>query len=363
MQKFFLLLLGTLLFNFGLLKAQEKFTITGKVIDSTSQQPMKGASVFCQNTTFGVITDSEGEFSLTLPKGGYDLVISFTGFQAAEYRINASSNIEPMLVQLIPKDKSMESVTVAGSNEVPDGWAKYGSFFMEQFFGTTANAKQCSLENPDALRFFYSKKRNRLKVLAKEELRIVNEALGYRIRYQLDSLSFEYATKIAMYTGYPFYEEMEGTPEQEEVWEKNRLKAYNGSKLHFMRAWHAGTIEEEGFVLERVNNQDPKEFESARLENYYDTSFYLKDSGVVDIQLTGKFRIKYYKEMPDPAFVKFYKLPPHIRVQLTVLDILNDFVIEENGYWWEQADLINTGYWSYERVADAVPYDYSPPED
>lgn len=362
MQKYFLLVLGALMFNAGLLKAQEKFTITGKVVDSATQQPLKGASVFCQNTTFGVITGTEGEFSLTLPRGGYDLIVSYTGFQSGEQRINAS-NLEPLSFQLLPKDKSMESVTVAGSNEVPDGWAKYGQFFNEQFFGTTANASQCELENPEALRFFYSKKRNRLKVLAKEDLRIVNKGLGYRIRYQLDSLSFEYSTKVSMYSGYPFYETLNGTPEEERKWEQSRLKAYNGSKLHFMRSWHAKTIDEQGFVLEKVSNQDAKEFESARLENYYDTSFYFSDSGIVDIQLPGKFRIKYHREMPDAAFVKFYKLPSHIRVQLTVLDILNDFVIEENGYWWEQADLINTGYWSYERIAEAVPYNYFPPQE
>lgn len=359
MNRFLLLVLVASFFTNGSLLAQERFTIRGKVIDSASQQPLKGASVFCQNTTFGVITDSLGDFSLSLPKGGYDLVVSFTGFQSEQQRIN-STNTDSLFFQLLAKDKSMESVTVAASNEVPDGWKKYGSFFKEQFFGTTQNSKECELENPEALRFFYSKKRNRLKVLAKEELRIVNQALGYKIRYELDSLSFEYATKISTFSGFPFYETMSGTPEDEERWAQNRSKAYKGSKLHFMRSWHDQTIEQEGFVLEQVTNQDAQEFESARLPNYYDTSFYLSDSGIVEIQLPGKFRIKYHKEMPDPAFVKFYKLPPHIRVQLTVMDILNDFVIEENGYWWEQADLINAGYWSYERVADAVPYDYSP---
>lgn len=359
MKRLLLLSFFSFLFSVPELVAQERFTVTGKVLDSASQQPLKGASVFCQNTTFGVITNNDGEFSISLPKGGYDLVVSFTGYQSGEQRINAS-NTEPLLIQLIQKDNSMESVTVAGSNEVPDGWNKYGSFFKEQFFGTTTNARECELENPEALRFFYSKKRNRLKVLAREELRIVNRALGYKIRFGLDSLSYEYGTKISTFSGYPFYETMTGSQEEETKWEKNRNKTYNGSKLHFMRSWHAKTIDEEGFVLEQVTNQDAREFESARLSNYYDTSFYVSDSGVVEILLPGKFRIKYYKELPDPAFVKFYKLPPHIRVQLTVLDILNDFVIEENGYWWEQADLINTGYWSYERIADAVPYDYIP---
>lgn len=359
MQKPVILLLISLLFaSIGSI-AQEKFTITGNVIDSTTQLPLRGASVFCQNTTFGVITDADGAFSLSLPKGGYDLVVSYTGYQSLEQRINATVT-EPLQVFLQPKDPSLEQVVVAASTEVPDGWAKYGSFFKEQFLGTTANAKKCELENPEALRFFYSKKRNRLKVLAKEDLRIVNNALGYKIRYQLDSLSFEYGTKIATYSGYPFFETMTGSEEQELQWAANRNKAYKGSKLHFMRSWRDQKIEEEGFVLEQVNNQDPHEFESARLPNYYDSSLYATDSGMVEILLTGKYRVKFYKELPDAQFVKFYKLPPHIKVQLTVVEFLDGFVIEENGYWWEQVDIINTGYWSYERIAEAVPYNYIP---
>ncbi|WP_332733194.1 carboxypeptidase-like regulatory domain-containing protein [Flavihumibacter sp.] len=342
------------------LNAQDQFKVTGRVIDSATQQPLSGASVFCQNTTFGVITNADGEFAISLPRGGYDLVVSFTGYQSFEQRINTSST-EPIAISLMAKDKSMESVTVAGSNEVPDGYVKYGEFFNELFFGTTANAKECKLLNPEALRFFYSKKRNKLKVLAKEDLQIENNALGYKIRYQLDSLSFEYGPKLSTYTGYPFFEEMNGSDVEQAKWNFNRKKAYLGSKLHFMRAWYDSTIQKEGFALERVN-PDAREFEATPIENYYDSAFYSYDSSAVDIALQGKFRIKYNKEKPDPKFVSFFKLPPHIRVQLSILDILDSFVIEENGYWHQQTDLINTGYWSYERMAEAVPYDYLPSE-
>lgn len=359
MQRLLVLLLSSLLFSYFPVFSQEQYIIRGKVVDSASQQPLNGASVFCQNTTFGVITNAEGEFSMTLPRGGYDLVVSYTGYQSNEQRINATVT-EPLLIQMLAKDKSMESVTVAGSNEVPDGWNKYGSFFREQFFGTTENASQCVLENPEALRFFYSKKRNRLKVLAKEDLRITNNALGYRIRYQLDSLSFEYATKVSTFSGYPFFENMSGDEGQAARWDVNRSKAYRGSKLHFMRSWHDSTIQQQAFALEKVNDGSG-DFESTPIENYYDSSFYFSDSSIVDISLTGKFRIIYRGEMPDARFVKYYKLPSHIRVQLTVLDIKDAFVIEENGYWYEQADLINSGYWSYERIAEALPYDYTPP--
>ncbi|ULQ52287.1 carboxypeptidase-like regulatory domain-containing protein [Flavihumibacter fluvii] len=341
--------------------SQEQFTVSGKVTDSATQQPLGGASVFCQNTTFGVITNASGEFTIRLPRGGYDLVVSYTGYQSAEQRISTSTT-DPIQIVMKAKDKSMEAVTVAGSNEVADGFTKYGSFFKEQFFGSTANAVECELLNPEVLRFFYSKKRNRLKVLVREDLKFINHALGYKVRYQLDSLTYEYASQVSTFSGYPFFEEMTGTPEQEAKWTINRNRAYRGSKLHFMKSWYDKAIQQQGFALEKVN-PEAKNFEATPVNDYYDTSFYQLDSSVVDVSLTGRYRIIYKKEMPDPKFVSFYKLPPHIRVQLSILDIQDGFFIEENGYWYEQADLVNTGYWSYERIAEAVPYDFRPTDN
>lgn len=351
-----------LLFLFLLLSAysafSQDFTISGRVIDSTTRQPLSGASVFCQNTTFGVVTNSDGIFTLRLPLGGYDLTVSYTSYQSTCMRINTSST-DSLLFELKAKDKSMETVTVAGSNEVKDGFTKYGDFFREQFFGATANAPQCELLNPEALRFFYSKKRNRLKILAREDLQFINHALGYKVRYQLDSMTFEYGTQISTYSGFPFFESLSGTPEEEAQWKANRNKAYKGSKLHFMKAWHDSTIQQQGFVLEKVNT-NAAAFESTPLPNYYDSGFYQADSGTVDISLKGRYRIVYRNEMPDAKFVAANKLPPHIKVQLSILDIQDDFAIEQNGYWYDQTDLVNTGYWSYERMAEAVPYDFQP---
>ena len=87
MQKLRFTLLSCILFSFITVKAQ--FTITGIVMDSSSREPLYGASVFAQNTTLGTATNKQGEFSLSLKAGGYDLVISFTGYQTQQTRIQA----------------------------------------------------------------------------------------------------------------------------------------------------------------------------------------------------------------------------------------------------------------------------------
>ena len=49
-----------------------------------------------------------------------------------------------------------------------------------------------------------------------------------------------------------------------------------------------------------------------------------------------------------------------MRVQISAIDVADVFVIEENGYFYEQGDVVNTGYWAWEKIAEALPYDYWP---
>ena len=355
-MKQWLLLICSSIYCAPLLAQQSEFTVTGKVIDQSTQQPLAGASVFCQNTTIGVISNSEGNFTLRLPAGGYDLIVSYTGYETFVQRINSDLAATPLSIELKTQDKVMQEVAVVASNEVMDGWAKYGVFFIENFIGTTPNATSCKVNNTDSLRFYFSKKRNRLKVLTTAELLVVNNALGYRIRYQLDSFVHEYTDGMSTFSGYPLFEEMDGSDSQKVIWNTNRAKAYNGSRMHFMRSWYDSSISKQGFAIERM--KDSTSVEGVLIDNPVDSGFYHADSSDVEIDLKGRFRIVYRSELPDPKYLALYKFSPHTRVQISAIDILDAFIIERNGYFYEQSDIVNSGYWSWEKLADALPYNY-----
>ena len=358
-MKVILYILTALLFTQPLSAQTEYFTANGKVLDGATKQVLSGASVFCQNTTLGSVTNAEGAFSIRLPKGGYDLVISYTGFETQTIHINAT-NATGLSVELKAADKALSEVVISGSTEVADGLARYGKFFSENFIGATLNADQCIIKNPQALQFFFSKKRNRLKVKAKEDIIIVNNALGYTIKYQLDSFSHDYSTDVSTYSGYPFFQEMEGSPEQKELWKSARHTAYNGSRLQFMRSWYDSTLEEEGFTLEWVDSTK-KTMDTRPIKNPYDSLHYSAgENNDVQIDWPGKLRVLYKNEKPSKEFLTRYKLPASLTYQITVLEVNDAFVIEQNGYFYEQTDIVNTGYWSWEKIADLLPYNYDP---
>ncbi len=112
----------------------------------------------------------------------------------------------------------MGEVVIKSSNEVADGWQKYGSFFIDNFIGTTPNAAKCVLQNPEVLKFYFLKKSNKLRVLATEPLQINNQALGYTMRYQLDSFVYQYKTDISIYRGYCLYSETDTTEDVKQKW-------------------------------------------------------------------------------------------------------------------------------------------------
>jgi len=358
MNKFLTLFLGLIL---SMAVNSQSFIASGKVVDKQTGLPLSGASVFCQNTTLGTTTNSQGEFSISLTSGGYDLVFSYSGFETFSMRINNSTeNIRSLAIEMKQKDKSLEEVSITVTNEVKDGWEKYGGFFREQFLGMTINSGQCTVENPEVLRFFFSKKKNRLKVTARDDLRVSNKALGYTIRYQLDSFIHEYGSGLTQYTGFPFFEEMKGTIEEMNTWSINREKAYNGSVLHFMRCYYDSTLKENGFKLEKI---DPGTNKSRLINNPYDSVFsQVNDSKDLELMYVGKLRVVYMEEQPEKNYLLLNKLSPNTTIEISLLDFSEIITIEENGYFYDQKDLMAFGYWSWEKLADFLPYNYEPGE-
>ena len=337
----------------------QTFIVKGKVSDKSTGNPLRGASVFCQNTTLGTATDSEGEFTLYLANGGYDLVVSFNGFETFSMRINTNTeNIQSLNIALNQKEKSLEEVSVTVTTEVRDGWLKYGDFFKEQFIGLSSNSEFCQIENPEALRFFFSKKRNRLKVTAKEDVRITNKALGYTIRYQLDSFVHEYGSGLTQYTGFPFFEELTGTPEDSMKWVANREKAYYGSILHFMRCYYDSTLGENGYKLELVDNGN----KTRKINNPYDSLIYnqVEETHDVELHFPSKLRVVYSEEKPEEKYLQKNKLSLSTTIQISLVDFNDIITIEENGYFYDQKDVLAVGYWSWEKLADFLPYNFDP---
>jgi len=339
------------------------YTVTGKVIDKTTHNPLAGASVFAQNTTFGIASDAEGNFKLKIPNGGYELIVTFTGYETENLRISQASAEQNLVIELRKRERSLEEVSVVASNEVKDGWQKYGTFFTENFIGNTAFAQQTTIKNPQDLKFYYSKKRNRLKVMSGEPLVVTNDALGYIIKFAIDSFTHEYNTGVNQFIGYPLFEEMQGSEAQQLVWKQNRKKAYEGSQLHFMRSLYNKRLAEEGFEVQflvKYNNEES----TLPLKNVYGALNYVKDDSTNTVEFKPnqpELAIIYMNAKPEQRYYDYDpKAKTNYQVSTLTLATGESIIIEQNGYYYDQADLTTNGYQAFKKVGDLVPYDYIP---
>ncbi len=98
------------------LQAQEKLvSIKGKVV--TDEEPLAFATVGLEGTTYGTITDIEGNFEISnIPNGNYILRASATGFRSYSQSIEVSSN-QPSSIQIKLNEDllNLEEIVVSGT--------------------------------------------------------------------------------------------------------------------------------------------------------------------------------------------------------------------------------------------------------
>ncbi len=86
-------LLICLLSYAGIIRAQNKYSITGYVKDSLSSENLIGATVSFAGQHKGVNTNAYGFFSITLPEGHYIIIVSYVGYFSKSLEISLDKNI------------------------------------------------------------------------------------------------------------------------------------------------------------------------------------------------------------------------------------------------------------------------------
>lgn len=98
------------------LAANAQSTITGKILESDSNEPMIGASVIVDGTTNGTVTDLDGNFSLNATeKGLMTLVVTYVGYQTKRMEVNVDSDkVDIGTIMLSTNAVGMDEIVVTG---------------------------------------------------------------------------------------------------------------------------------------------------------------------------------------------------------------------------------------------------------
>ncbi|WP_374506515.1 TonB-dependent receptor domain-containing protein [Flavobacterium sp.] len=108
------LLLSCLLAN-----AQEKFTLSGTISDSKSNETLIGVNLFIPELKTGVTTNEYGFYSITIPKGNYNIRISYMGYQTLEELIQLSQNTKTNF-KLLTNENTLKEVIITDTKTKTD---------------------------------------------------------------------------------------------------------------------------------------------------------------------------------------------------------------------------------------------------
>lgn len=92
------------------IKAFQQQTITGKISDASTGEPIIGANIIVEGTTLGTVSDVNGKFSIEV-SGDPVLIISYLGYVSRKVVVSGQNNYE---ITLVPDIKSLQEVVVIG---------------------------------------------------------------------------------------------------------------------------------------------------------------------------------------------------------------------------------------------------------
>ncbi len=105
-----------LIFECFFLHAQQKYTLSGTISEASSNETLIGVTIAFPSLKTGVTTNEYGFYSITLPEGSYNVVVSYLGFQDIRETITLNSSIKKDF-NLLEKAEQLEEVVVTDDSE------------------------------------------------------------------------------------------------------------------------------------------------------------------------------------------------------------------------------------------------------
>lgn len=110
MKNYYLFFLLTFILGGSAMAQDGQVTVTGTVVEAETGMPIPGVNVIQKNTSNGVVTDFDGNFSIEVPPNTV-LVISYIGYATREIDVDGSTELE---ISLELSTDALDEVVVVG---------------------------------------------------------------------------------------------------------------------------------------------------------------------------------------------------------------------------------------------------------
>ncbi len=327
------------LFSISILFSQ---TITGIVVDQ-NDEPLAGATVYFDGSSFGTSTNMDGEFKISLPSEiSSSLVISFVGFDKVylnnlnfekRYKIILKESVEDLKEVILMDNKFTRKQML--------------TIFRNQFLGRTKAGNKCKILNEDEIYFSYDNDQFLLTAYADKPLIIENPYLGYKVYFDLTRFDTKFASYSidqekmysSIYVGTSRFEEVDNSKNKL----KNREKVFNGSFLQLFRN-----------IANKEWSKDKFTLFKGKFQANADEYLYVKDT----LGLKQIFIKKQERGFHPKDFVAEFSLLYNRREQSKIIFHTDNFVIDRYGLFSNYDKIYFSGDLSEKKVGDLLPSNY-----
>ncbi len=116
------------------------FQVTGKVTNKTTGEKLVGASVLLKESNKSILTDANGQFTLTVPTKSATITVSYVGMASVVKKANVAGELNFELTDL--PENSLNDVVVVG----------YGTQKITKVSGSISTIKSVDIEKINAVR-------------------------------------------------------------------------------------------------------------------------------------------------------------------------------------------------------------------
>src|SRR6187551_3726907 len=252
-----------LFFSFIQNSFSQQFYIRGRVTDIETQLPLKGASVYINNTTKGSTTNDNGDFELgPLQPGHYEVVASFVGYDALLYSAEIKTSNLRISFKVEKKEEVLREVLVLSS----ELRKHYLDIFKKYVIGQTIAADRCQIKNIEEVQFASGETKDEIIAYTEKALVIQNPELGYTIHFDLIEFYYNKATTASYFFGYSRFVDWGKDEHTKKKWVRKRRQTYEGSTVHFFRSLVNKRSAKEGFTTYQLLNTQKEKKDSINLK-------------------------------------------------------------------------------------------------
>jgi hypothetical protein len=324
-----------------------------RLVDKATGQGVSDAFVFFAGTSVGAISEENGQVEIQR-KDFLELVISHLNYETKVLSPEDVLEINDQEVSIVPSAIEIEAVTVSS-----DGNAARRKRWLKRFeaalLGSKKDRRQVSILNPEVILFAEDK--SGLRAQASEAIRVDNDALGYDLRFLLDTFLLNRQGDV-LYGGQAFFEDLAAEDDQlGPVWETSRREVFANSKRHFLSQLRRNSVDPEKYKVGWTQLDDEFEFLNY-LELNLDSLNWSRGLRADTLWFVGYLTVENRDIITNWGSSSYSRIAADEYATSFLKSRSGRFIISPTGFLINNHEVEELGYWAEQRLAKRLPADF-----